>query len=220
MIDACTGTLIDRGHDPLTQQAYALVLLPSGLTYRILTGEHCLPKLPANGEPVQLYTHFVVREDSQQLIGFLSKVERDVFSLLLSASGVGAKVALALLDALAVPELVEAIMSGQHKVLTAAKGVGPKLAQKVVLELKEKLTTWQKAQPGLAVTTTEGQVIDWPFTETVKDEAEGVLLSLGYSEAEVVQSLTGVTKTDGYDWSTESSEVVLREALRWLACHV
>jgi Holliday junction DNA helicase RuvA len=165
------------------------------------------------GEPIQVYTSLIVREDAMTLVGFMTKEERDLFNILQSASGVGVKVALALLSTLSVSEIVQAVVSANYKPLTAAKGVGPKLAQKMTLELKEKMADWREYALECSQQIIEGGA-HVPDSEAYI-EAETVLLSLGYTQDEVMRSLSAV-----HQESTEkslNSEEILRDALRWLS---
>lgn len=182
-----------------------------GLGMEIMSSQRSVESAPALGETVMLYTAMIVREDSISLVGFNSREERDLFNILNSASGVGPKVALALLSALSVSEIAQAVVSEQHKILTAAKGVGPKLAQKMTVDLKEKMTRWRQEDTHTTIQ---------PSTRTDNDafrEAEAVLLSLGYSLSEVSNSFNGIEKDLGINPDTTNSEEILQSSLRWLA---
>ena len=145
------------------------------------------------------------------LCGFLNREDRDIFNILLSVSGVGMKVALVLLDEFSGYDLISAVIRGDFKELSRAKGVGPKLAQKIILELKDKLINWQKSSP---VDVSDISSTQKEMSEESLSEAQAVLLSLGYSVAEakgaIKMACQSVTKSD-------SSEEILKEALRYLA---
>ena len=145
------------------------------------------------------------------LCGFLNREDRDIFNILLSVSGVGMKVALVLLDEFSGYDLISAVIRGDFKELSRAKGVGPKLAQKIILELKDKLINWQKSSP---VDVSDISSTQREMSEESLSEAQAVLLSLGYSVAEakgaIKMACQSVTKSD-------SSEEILKEALRYLA---
>lgn len=178
-----------------------------GIGFEVLTSERSVASSPPAGETVQIFTTLVVREDALTLVGFNTKEERDLFVILQNASGVGVKVALALLSTLSVSEIAQAVVSENFKPLTAAKGVGPKLAQKMVLDLREKMTTWRETAMDLE---TQGE---WPqVTDKAFVEAETVLLSLGYTREEVIRSFQALQLG-----ASPTSETVLKESLRWLA---
>ena len=145
------------------------------------------------------------------LCGFLNREDRDIFNILLSVSGVGMKVALVLLDEFSGYDLISAVIRGDFKELSRAKGVGSKLAQKIILELKDKLINWQKSSP---VDVSDISSTQREMSEESLSEAQAVLLSLGYSVAEakgaIKMACQSVTKSD-------SSEEILKEALRYLA---
>ena len=109
-----------------------------GVGYLCTVSAQTYSQLPEPGEEVLLYTHLSVREDAMELYGFSTQVERSCFRMLTQVSGVGAKVAIAILSSLTADQVAFAIMAGDSKALTAAPGVGPKLAQRIVLELKDK----------------------------------------------------------------------------------
>lgn len=212
MISSINGILMNKVTNG-PRGAYFEVNL-HGLGMEIMSSQRSVESAPALGETVMLYTAMIVREDSISLVGFNSREERDLFNILNSASGVGPKVALALLSALSVSEIAQAVVSEQHKILTAAKGVGPKLAQKMTVDLKEKMTRWRQEDTHTAIQ---------PATKTDNDafrEAEAVLLSLGYSLSEVSQSFGGIEKDLGIQPESASSEEILQSSLRWLATFV
>jgi Holliday junction DNA helicase RuvA len=181
-----------------------------GMGFEVLTSQRSIQSSPQPGEPVQLFTTLIVREDAMFLVGFNTKEERDLFNILQSASGVGTKVALSLLSALSVSEIAQAVVSNNHALLTKAKGVGNKLAQKMTLELKEKMMNWRSVEftSHLAVAH-----VSPSHTEAFR-EAESVLLSLGYQADEITRSFEAIADAVS---EASSSEVILREALRWLA---
>lgn len=208
MIDFIEGLLIDSGLHS-ADDAY-FVIQAGGLGYKILTPTTSLKSLPALGNTIKVYTTLIVREDAMTLVGFWQRDERQCFELLIKASGVGVKSALSLLSALSVSELTMAIMSNDYKRLTLAKGIGPKVAQRITLELKDKMQAWRKTV--LEHDPHEG---DSPKTmgsssNSVQEEAETVLLSLGYTPAEIYQALQQCST------ATNSAEL-LQHALRWLS---
>lgn len=123
MISFVRGTLVAKAAQS-PRGAWFLVDV-HGMGLELLTSVRSVESAPPAGETAMFYTALLVREDAMQLVGFNTREERDLFNILTSASGVGAKVSLALLSALSVSEIAQAVVSGQHKILTAAKGVGP-----------------------------------------------------------------------------------------------
>lgn len=179
-----------------------------GMGFEVLTSQRSVDSSPPAGEAIQLFTTLIVREDAMSLVGFNSKEERDLFNILQSASGVGTKVALSLLSSLSVSEIAQAVVSNHYNVLTKAKGVGNKLAQKITLELKEKMMSWRSVDFCMALSSPSN-----PSQLETFQEAESVLLSLGYQPEEVRKSFQVLQSS----LEDASSEVILRESLRWLA---
>ena len=135
-------------------------------------------------EKKKYYTSLIHREDAMSLYGFLTKETRDIFQILLSVSGVGAKMALALLDEFDACDLITLVIDGNFKELTRAKGVGPKLAQKIILELKDKL-----------IKTDLPKVSDkLPRNQAIED-AQAIMISLGYDYKEIEDALSRVMAT-------------------------
>jgi len=170
-----------------------------GVGYEVEVPMSTFYVLPATGERVSMFTHLVVREDAQLLYGFASEAERRAFRKLLKISGVGARIALAVLSGLSVAELIEAVRLQQSARLVKIPGIGKKTAERLLLELKDRLGT----DSGLAQA---GGRVQQPVTNDVVN----ALLALGYSEKEAhhaVQQLPeGLSVSDG-----------IRQSLRLLA---
>lgn len=145
------------------------------------------------GEKTKLYTYESIKEDSFDLYGFSSKAEKRCFELLVSVNGVGPKAAMAILSTTTPDGLISAVLNGNEKAITAAAGVGKKLAQRVLLELKDKVG---KIDGAASVTTNE--VPNFPVKGSDKNLADATagLLVLGYGQAEINQALRGVDTTD------------------------
>ena len=153
--------------------------------------------------PIKFYTSLIHKEDSMNLIGFTNKDARDIFQILISVSGVGAKMALALLNEFDVCNLISFVIDENFKELTRAKGVGTKLAQKIILELKDKLIKTNIQQ--ITCTT--------PHSPAIAD-AEAIMISLGYDENEIKNALTqAMSNID----DTLNTEEILRKALTCLS---
>jgi Holliday junction DNA helicase RuvA len=153
----------------------SLILEAGGVGYRVFAGPSTLATV-RQGERVKLHTHHLVREDAQALYGFRTVEELGFFALLLTVTGVGPKVALAILSARPVAELQLAVMQGDEAVLTAVSGVGKRLAARIVLELREKVSA-----AGMAAATTPGHS---PAIGATESEVVAALQALGYSQSE------------------------------------
>ena len=135
------------------------------------------------GKNAKLYTYYAVREDAAELYGFFTERERDLFKMLISISGVGPKAALAVLSVLSPDDFITAVASQDAKAISAAQGVGLKSAQKIILELKDKLTAWDMTEDPVANA-------DVPSAGTdVFKEAVNALVVLGYSRQEAASAV-------------------------------
>lgn len=176
MIGRLRGTLV------VVEGALALVDC-GGVGYEVSLPEAVLVQLPAAGEEVELLTRQIFREDGVTLYGFLDRFQRRLFDLLLTVQGCGPKVALALLGQVGADAVASAILNQEARVLTRATGVGPKLGERIILELKAKIqeeALTRKLETMVAPKTKP--------TPAVADDLVDALLALGYrrSEAETV----------------------------------
>lgn len=176
----------------------------NGMGYRIYTSGSTMAKMPKTNESVLLYIKQIVREDFIGLYGFLTKDEIEMFNLVLSINGVGAKAALSLLSICSVINLKYAIASGDEKTIVRAPGIGKKIAQRIILELKDKIHLEQSALSDLSHLS-EGDLVD----DRKLMEALGALISLGYSEKEAEKALKSVDKE-------QSLENMIKECLKYL----
>ncbi len=163
----------------------AAVLDCGGVGYALLVSEATRRKLPPKGERARLYTHLYLREDIMDLYGFYSEQERAQFRLLIGVSGVGPKVALSILSLFGASELASCVLSGDAKALTVCPGVGPKLAQRLLLELKDKMNL-----EDIVSGPTGGAQAAAPLSN--QQEAISALLALGYSQSEALAALRGL----------------------------
>lgn len=185
MIAFLEGIVVEKG-------AGRVVLSVQGTGYEVLVPVSTLAKLPAVGKKATLSTRLVVRDDSMVLFGFSSAEQRELFDLLTGVSGVGPKVALAFLSALTPVELRRAVASGDVAALTVVPGVGKKVAQRVALDLKDRL--------GGEVIVLEGPLSD----------VREALLSLGLSPQEASEAVAQLSPNGG----DRGVEDLLREALQ------
>lgn len=166
-----------RGSLIHTEPSFAVIEC-AGVGYKCYTTMNTQRSLPAIGKEAVLYTHMNVREDAVDLFGFSSLAELNCFKLLTSVSGVGPKVGLAILSVLSPEQVVVAVAAGDFKTLTMAQGVGNKLAQRVILELKDKL----KALGGGEEVTAAAGVVNAAGNAA---EAMNALTVLGYTPSDV-----------------------------------
>ena len=166
--------------------------------------------LPAIGKEAVLYTHMNVREDAVDLFGFSSLAELNCFKLLTSVSGVGPKVGLAILSVLSPEQVAVAVAAGDFKTLTMAQGVGNKLAQRVILELKDKLSLEEAFEQKLANEQIQASVAEAGAGMTdARQEAVEALVALGYSSTDALRAVRKVTDVEPTD-----VEGILKAALK------
>ncbi|MYF09628.1 MAG: Holliday junction branch migration protein RuvA [Gammaproteobacteria bacterium] len=171
-----------------------------GVGYEVELSTGARSDLPPPGGDVALYTHLLVREDAQQLYGFASRSERELFRAVLRISGVGPKLALSLISAFDVDELAHAAADGDPGRLTRVPGIGRKTAQRMLLELKDRLAEF-------AVTPAVGR----SGADASAAEAEHALIALGYRPQDAAQLVREVGDQD------MATEAIVREALRAVA---
>lgn len=181
----------------LYSDATYLVVECSGIGFKCFVTKNTLSNLPNKGEEIFLYTHMVVREDAMDLYGFSEIEELNAFKLITSVNGVGAKIGIAILSEFNPEKLYFAIQNNDAKILTAASGVGIKLAQRIVLELKDKVGTVPTLEGSNTVPTQSGGSAS---------EAVEALVALGFTKGQA--SLT-VARLD----SSLSTEEMIKQAL-------
>ena len=194
-----------RGQFQGISKDYVVIEL-NNIGYKIFTSGNTMSNMPKVGDEVLLYLEQIVREDFIGLYGFTTREELEMFKILLSINGVGAKAALSLLSISTVNKLKYAIMMGDEKHITRAPGIGKKTAQRIILELKDKLKPDE-------LTSEEGQLIegindnsDYSFNI---NETLSALMALGYTEKEAQKALEKVDKT-------LSIENMIKESLKLL----
>ena len=183
-----------------------IVVEAYGVGYEITVPMSLIGTLPPMGSEVRIYTYQYVKEDALDLYGFMSRDDLDIFRLLITVNGIGPKGALNILSSVTPNELRLAILSDDVKKIQSAPGIGGKTAQKVILDLKDKLT--------LSDIVSTGDII--PDNNAVasgaKEEAIEALASLGYSASEALKTVNGLQLTEDMD-----SEDILKAALKKLA---
>ncbi|MCP1288569.1 MULTISPECIES: Holliday junction branch migration protein RuvA [Chromobacterium] len=177
MIGRLSGNLIEK----LPPQ---VVLDVNGVGYEVDVPMTTFYQLPALGQKTTLFTHLVVREDAHLLFGFASKEDRQTFRQLVKVTGIGAKIALAILSGMTTDELAVAVASEDIKRLSAVPGIGKKTAERLVLELRGKLAT------GSTLTAPGG--LAFAATPDEKGDIVNALLALGYNEKEAAAATKGL----------------------------
>lgn len=183
-----------------------VIIENNGIGYKIFTSGATMAKMPKVSEEVQLYLEQIVREDFIGLYGFKDREELEMFKLLISISGVGAKAALSLLSISRINNLKYAIIMEDDKHLCRAPGIGKKTAGRIILELKDKIKTEEVSE---GVDIQQGFEDIAPSNSNAIGEALGALLALGYSEKEAESALKKVNRE-------ESVENIIKECLRVL----
>ncbi len=226
MIGRISGVLLYRGADHVMVDV-------RGVGYLVYCSDRTMAGLPGAGETVALFTDLLVREDNLQLFGFPSLLEKEWYRLLISVQGIGAKAAMAILGAIGAEGVSRAIALGDWTAVKAAKGVGPKTAQRVVNELKDKAPAVMAMGATLAEATgdapapvdaAEDAVVEpiaapsaaaptKPTNAAVQSEALSALSNLGYSPSEAAQA---VAQAGGENPDADISGLI-RAALKLLA---
>ena len=184
----------------------------NGVGYDVEASMNTCFKLPDPGCSVTLYTHFVVREDAQLLYGFSDKYERTLFRALIKASGVGPKLALSILSGMTAQELVACMQREDAAALTRIPGVGKKTAERLIVELKDKLKTLPAAEPAdFQLTGNDLPGAASAAIDGYRQEAESALVSLGYKPALAAKAVAQAEKQLG---DINSSESLIRLALK------
>ncbi len=184
-----------------------IVVDNNGIGYQILVPLRILDELPAVGSQVKVYTYLYVREDAFVLFGFSSRDEIAMFRLLLGVSGIGPKGALAILSSYSANDIRFAVVSEDDRLLANAPGIGKKTAQRLIIELKDKVSLEDAVQ-----TDDMPQPAAYDGNSAVKKETMEALTALGYSSSDAAKVLSGI-EISGED----SVESVLKQALRNMA---
>ena len=220
MIGRLRGRVDYKAHDHF-------LLDVSGVGYLIFCSERTLSEIPGNGEFTTIYTDLLVREDLLQIFGFLSQVEKEWYRLLMSVQGVGAKASLAILSALGEDGVSRAIALGDWTSVKSAKGIGPKTAQRVVNELKDKAAHVMSLVPH-KVGNQKEKVSDADIIERIDDnpsinlaisnnsaqaDALSALQNLGYTPSDAAAAVAKILNQS----SDLSTEELIRSSLKMLS---
>ena len=205
MIAHLSGTL-------LAKHATSVVVEVGGVGYEVTIPVSTFYDLGDTGGPVKLRVYTHVREDALQLFGFRTERERELFTMLISVSGIGPKSGVAMLSGLSADEIVSAIRSNNLARLTSIPGVGRKTAERLVIELRDKMP--KLSSPALDEEIGAGAAGGAaPTEDALRDDTLSALLNLGYQKAAAEKAITSAVQEGG----DISVEVILRRALRLLA---
>ncbi|HBA03265.1 MAG TPA: Holliday junction branch migration protein RuvA [Clostridium sp.] len=179
-----------------------IVIECGNIGYKIFTSGSTISNMPAIDQQIKIYTHQIVREDFIGLYGFLTKDEISMFNLLISINGVGPKAALSLMSIANVSTLKYAIITDDDKLITKAPGIGKKTAQRIILELKDKIALGDAMPKGATIS-------DIDIDNEKLSEAVGALIALGYSDKEAEKAIEKANRSN-------SVEDIIKECLKIL----
>ena len=203
MIGRLRGVLVEK-------QPPSLILDVRGVGYELEAPMSTFYRLPELGQEVTLITHFVVREDAQLLYGFSDKSERQLFRSLIRVNGVGPKLALAILSGMEAEMFTRCVHEQDATMLTRIPGVGKKTAERLIVEMKDRLNEWQPALAALEQAATSKAPATSARHDPVQD-AVSALIALGYRPQDASKAIAGV-EAEGL-----STDQLIRLALRAMA---
>ncbi len=204
MIGSLRGILLEK-------QPPLLVLDVHGVGYEVQVPMTGFYQLPATGSEVTLFTHFVVREDAQQLFGFIDRQTRELFRELIRVNGVGPKMALAILSSLETDELILCVQQNNLNTLVRVPGIGRKTAERLLVELRDRVDQWQ----GVTSPTGARTVITDATApaNSMRQDAESALITLGYKPQEAEKTIAAVLKETGATTREELIRLALKKML-------
>ncbi len=179
----------------------------NGVGYIVNIGTGTASEMPPAGEEVKLHTYMAVKEDDMSLFGFLHKEELEIFKMLIRVNGIGPKGAQAILSVMSVPDLRFAILTGDAKAISRAPGIGGKTAQKLILELKDRIADTVGEPESYAASG----AVQASAAGDERTEAAEALIALGYSQTEAYRAVKAAEVPDGAD-----ANAVLKAALKYL----
>lgn len=193
------GELAEKNIDHIVVEA-------GGIGYLIYVPAQSIDYLPDEGDQIKVYTYLYIREDAMVLYGFLTKDDLEIFKMLITVSGIGPKGGLGILSTLSADDLRFAILSGDSKTISKAPGIGAKTAQRVIIDLKDKMSLEEAFEKKLENNVDGAQKT---LNSSTKNDAVLALSALGYSSAESLKAVSKVDITDDMD-----VEDVLKLALK------
>ncbi|MEW8956490.1 Holliday junction branch migration protein RuvA [Clostridium sp.] len=183
-----------------------IIIENNEIAYKIYTSGNTMAQMPSLEEKVMVYLEQIVRQDFIGLYGFYTKEELEMFKLLITINGVGAKAALSLLSICSVNNLKYAVLTGDEKTITKAPGVGKKIAQRIILELKDKLKIDERLLEGDGIVLHDEENL---YIDNKINDALEALISLGYNEKEAGKALSKID-------NTKSLEEIIKDGLKHL----
>lgn len=200
--------MISRLRGLLLEKTPPLLLVEvNGVGYEVFAPMTSFYVLPDIGSEVTLYTHFVVREDVQQLYGFVESRDRELFRTLIKVNGVGPKLALGIMSGMESAELLRCVRADNIKALSQIPGIGKKTAERLIIELRDKLSDWD-------VTTNVSDSASTPIkVGDYRSEAESALIALGYKPPEATRLVNAALQQKSEAGSQELIRLALRAAL-------
>ena len=199
MLSYVKGQLVEVFND-------TIVVENNGIGFNIKVPATVISHFSKIGEPVKVYTYLQIREESHSLFGFLTRDDLNIFKMLINVNGIGPKGALAILSTISPNDLRFAVISGDVKLISSAPGIGNKTAQKLIIELKDKVSLEDALENTLYESGSTGS------DSEAQNEAIEALCALGYGSAQAVRAVRQVE-----DIESKDSEVILKEALKKLA---
>ena len=193
------GELAEKNIDNILVEA-------GGIGFLIYVPAQSIDYLPDEGDQIKVYTYLYIREDAMVLYGFLTKDDLEIFKMLITVSGIGPKGGLGILSTLSADDLRFAILSGDSKTISKAPGIGAKTAQRVIIDLKDKMSLEEAFEKKLE---NNADGVQKTLNSSIKNDAVLALSALGYSSAESLKAVSKVDITDDMD-----VEDVLKLALK------
>jgi Holliday junction DNA helicase RuvA len=200
LIDRIQGTILEK-------QPPALVIVAANIGYEVICPMSVFYNLPDINTTITLFTHFVVREDAQLLYGFTTKEERQIFRKIIGVNGIGPKIALAILSTINITDFINCIKNQEVNLLTKVPGIGKKTAERLLMELKDKIVKFINVNEQTTTTKTTTSYDDNSF---IISEALQALVSLGYKKQEAEKIVTQFNYLKDYN----STEALIRLALK------
>jgi Holliday junction DNA helicase RuvA len=203
MISQLSGILIHKA------LPWVVLETNSGVAYEVQVPMSTAYELPEIGQKAQLFTHLVVREDAHELCGFSSRSERDLFRILLKANGIGPKSALGILSGIDAQTFVRSVLSEDWSLLTSIPGIGKKTAERLVIDLKDKIQKWE-ASGALEGAESSLKLVQPGAVSDAMQEAVSALQALGYREGEI----RAVLKKQNLLDENHTAEHIIRQVLK------
>lgn len=199
MIGRLRGLIIEK-------QPPKVLIEVGGVGYEVFMPMTCFYELPDNGKEVIVLTHFAVREDAQVLYGFNHEQERELFRELIKVNGVGPKLALAILSGMSAQQFISAVEQGEIKTLVKLPGVGTKTAERLIVEMKDRLKRFGEDSSTISSIISSSDLKK--TSNQIESEAVSALIALGYKPQEASRIISKVIKPE------MDSETLIREALK------